>query len=96
MAANILRSERAIQISVVVVCAFVKMRAMVGTQRELAGKLAALEMARTRRLNLHERAICNITQQIIALPYPPPPQPKPPRKRIGFLVRERAARWGVT
>jgi hypothetical protein len=42
MAANILRSERAIQVSVFVVRAFVKMRAMITTQKDLARKLAVL------------------------------------------------------
>ncbi len=36
MAANILRSERAVQMSVFVVRAFVKMRAMLATQKDLA------------------------------------------------------------
>ena len=58
--ANILRSEKAIQMSVFVVRAFVKMRAMLATQEDLAGKLAALEKALTRRLNLHERVISDI------------------------------------
>jgi phage regulator Rha-like protein len=91
MAANILRSEKAIQMSVFVVRAFVKMRAMLGTQKDLAGKLAALEKALTRRLNLHERVISDIIQQIMSLLNPPPLEPEPPRKQIGFLVRERAA-----
>jgi len=91
MAANILRSERAIQMSVFVVRAFVKMRAMLATQKDLAGKLATLEKALTRRLNLHERVISDIIQQIMSLLNPPPLEPEPPRKRIGFLVRERAA-----
>jgi hypothetical protein len=91
MAANILHSEKAIQMSVFVVRAFVKMRAMITTQKDLAGKLAALEKALTRRLNIHERVISDIIQQIMSLLNPPPPEPDPPRKQIGFLVRERPA-----
>ena len=91
MAANILRSEKAIQMSVFVVRAFVKMRTMLVAQKDLAGKLGALEKALTRRLNLHERVISDIIQQIMSLLNPPPPQPEPTRKRIGFLVREKAA-----
>jgi len=78
-AANILRSEKAIQMSVIVVRAFVKMRAMRATQKDLAGKLAALEKALTRRLNIHEQAICNIIQQIIGLLFPRPRKPHAPR-----------------
>ena len=91
MAANILRSEKAIQMSVFVVRAFVKMRTMLLAQKDLAGKLAALEKALTRRLNLHERVISDIIQQIMSLLNPPPPEPEPAQKRIGFLVRENAA-----
>jgi hypothetical protein len=91
MAANILRSEKAIQMSVFVVRAFVKMRTMLVAQKDLAGKLAALEKALTRRLNLHERVISDIIQQIMSLLNPPPPELEPARKRIGFLVREKAA-----
>lgn len=90
MAANILRSEKAIQMSVFVVRAFVKMRAMLGTQKDLARKLAALEKALTRRLNLHEHVISDIIQQIMSL-LDPPLEPEPPRKQIGFLIRERSA-----
>ena len=93
MAANILRSEKAIQMSVFVVRAFVKMRAMLATQADLAGKLAALEKALTRRLNLHERVISDIIQQIMSLLNPSPLEPEPPRKRIGFLIKERAAAY---
>jgi len=93
MAANILHSEKAVQMSVFVVRAFVKMRAMITTQKDLAGKLAALEKALTRRLNIHERVISDIIQQIMSLLNPPPPELDPPRKQIGFIVRERAATY---
>lgn len=92
MAANILRSERAIQMSVFVVRAFVKMRAMLAAQKDLAVKLAALEKTLTERLDLHERVISDIIQQIMSL-LNPPPEPEPPRKHIGFHVRERLAAY---
>ena len=60
MAANILRSPKAIQMSVFVVRAFVKMRAMLMAQKDLARKLSELEKALTERLDLHERAITDI------------------------------------
>jgi hypothetical protein len=43
MAANVLNSRRAVQMSVFVVRAFLKMRALLGDKRELAQKLASLE-----------------------------------------------------
>jgi hypothetical protein len=43
MAANVLNSPRAVQMSVFVVRAFLKMRALLGDKRDLAQKLASLE-----------------------------------------------------
>lgn len=43
MAASILKSTRAIQVSIEVIKAFVRMRAMLASHQELAAKLAALE-----------------------------------------------------
>lgn len=87
MAANILRSERAIQMSVFVVRAFVKMRSLLAAQKDLTGKLAELEKTLTERVDLHERVISDIIQQIMSL-LSPPSLPEPPEKRIGFHMRE--------
>jgi len=89
MAANILRSERAIQMSVFVVRAFIRMRQMLIEQRGLASKLAELEKKLTARLDVHETAITEVLRQIMRLLGPPPgPELEPPKKRIGFLVEE--------
>jgi len=87
MAANILRSPKAIQMSVFVVRAFIRMRQMLIEQRGLARKLAELEKELTARLDLHESAITEMMRQIRQL-LSPPPEPEPPKKRIGFLVEE--------
>jgi hypothetical protein len=87
MAANILRSPKAIQMSVFVVRAFVRMRQMLVQQRGLARKLAELEEELTARLDVHETAINEILEQIRRL-LGSPPEPEPPKKRIGFLVEE--------
>jgi hypothetical protein len=87
MAANILRSDRAIQMSVFVVRAFIRMRQMLVEQRGLARKLAELEKELTARLDIHETAINEILGQIRRL-LSSPPQPEPPKRRIGFLVEE--------
>jgi hypothetical protein len=89
MAANILRSPKAIQMSVFVVRAFIRMRQMLIEQRGLARKLAELEQELTERLDVHETAITEVLRQIMRLLGPPPePEPEPPKKRIGFLVEE--------
>ncbi len=87
MAANILRSPKAIQMSVFVVRAFIRMRQMLIEQRGLARKLAELEEELTARLDVHETAINEMFTQIKRL-LSPPPEPQPPKKRIGFLVEE--------
>jgi hypothetical protein len=92
MAANILRSPKAIQMSVFVVRAFVRMRQMLVTQQGLARKLAELERKLTARLDVHETAITGVLQQIMRL-LNPPPEPKQPKKRIGFMVKERRASY---
>jgi len=94
MAANILHGERAIQMSVLVVRAFVKMRSMLAAQKNLAGKLSTLEKTLTKRQDLHERVISDIIQQIMSLLNPPAEsEPEPPRKQIGFRVREKLATY---
>lgn len=84
MAANILNSPKAVQMSVFVVRAFLKMRTMFGRDRDLGRKLAALEEELRRRLNIHESAIVGVLQRIMKILDPPPPPPEPPRPQIGF------------
>jgi hypothetical protein len=84
MAANVLNSPRAVQMSVFVVRAFLKMRALLGDKRELAKKLAALEKELKQRLDVHEAAIVTILQRVMDV-IDPPALPSPPAKpRIGF------------
>src|SRR6266446_4333932 len=83
-AANVLRSRRAVQMSVFVIRAFVKMREALRGNPELARKLAALEKKLTARLDLHESAIVQVLQEVMQILNPPPPPPSPPKPRIGF------------
>jgi predicted amino acid-binding ACT domain protein len=82
-AANVLRSSRAVQMSVFVIRAFVKMRETLLGTRELAKKLAALEKKLTARLDVHESAIVQVLQELMQI-LNPPPTPSPPKPRIGF------------
>lgn len=83
-AANVLRSSRAVQMSVFVIRAFVKMREALRRTPELARKLAALEKKLTARLDVHETAIVQVLQEVMQILNPPSPPPEPPRRRIGF------------
>ena len=60
MAATILNSEQAVQMSVFVVRAFVRLREMLGTNRKLAGKITELEG----RLDTHDSTIQGLIDAI--------------------------------
>jgi hypothetical protein len=92
MAATVLNSPQAVQMSVFVVRAFVRMRQMLSTPHELARKLAELEKKLTARLDSHEVAITEVLQQIMLL-LNPPPEPEPPVKQIGFHIKEKRATY---
>jgi len=90
MAATVLNSPRAVQMSVFVVRAFVRMRGLLGDTRELARRLSALEKELKERLDVHEVAIVSILQRVMDI-IDPPIFPDPPKKSIGFKVKEKAA-----
>jgi phage regulator Rha-like protein len=83
MAANVLNSSRAVTMSVLVVRAFVKMREALSTNKVLAEKLQELEKKLTGRLDVHERAIVHILEEIKRL-MEPRMLPEPKRRPIGF------------
>ena len=78
MAATILSTPRATEVSVFVVRAFVHLREMVAANKELSNKLDELE----RRVSHHDEAITSIVKAIRELATPPDPKP---RRRIGFV-----------
>ncbi len=86
MAANVLNSPEAVRMSVFVVRAFVQMRDLLGSTKELAKQLAALEKKLTDRLDGHEVAIIEVLRRVMDILDPPPPPPGPPRREIGFHV----------
>lgn len=88
MAANVLNSPRAVQMSVFVVRAFITMRKTLSTSKELLDKLRALEKKLTKRLDSHESAIVGVLQRLMDI-IDPPPQPEPKRRPIGFGREER-------
>jgi hypothetical protein len=90
MAANVLHSKRAVDMSVFVVRAFLKMRAAFTDTRELARKLAALESELKSRLDVHELAIVDVLQRIMKVLDPPPLPPEPDPPEIGFHIKEDA------
>ncbi len=95
MAANVLNSPRAVQMGLFVVRAFVKMREALTQNKQLAEKLAELERRLTERLNVHEKAIVHILDEIKKL-MEPQPVPEPKRREIGFHVRDEASAKSLT
>jgi hypothetical protein len=77
MAANILRSPRAVQMSVFVVRAFIRLREEVATNTAVLARLAEID----RKLLQHDVALLDLYQKLEPLLRPPA---APPQRRIGF------------
>jgi phage regulator Rha-like protein len=73
MLSTVLNSERAIDVNIAIMRAFVKLRELLLTHKELAEKLEGLE----RKYQLHETDIQVIFEAIKKLIEPPPEPPKP-------------------
>jgi hypothetical protein len=78
MAATVLNSKRAAEVSVFIVRAFVRMRQMLASHRQLALRLADLE----RQVATHDASIRSLVSAIRQLLQPPEPK----KKRIGFVT----------
>ena len=78
MAATVLNSKQAIEMSVFVVRAFVRMREMLAKNRQLAAKINELD----RRLETHDTAIQDIIEAIKELMVPEGPS----KRKIGFQL----------
>lgn len=76
MLASVLRSPRAVAVSVALVRAFAQLRELLATHRELADKLGELE----RKLAGHDHAIRDLFETIRQLLEPP----EKPAKEMGF------------
>ena len=77
MAAGVLNTSRAIEISVFIVRAFVKVRQMVAAHKDLQRKISQIE----RRLTDHDEQIIELVNLIKQLLNPEPP---PKKRRIGY------------
>lgn len=85
MLASVLNSDIAIEASVRVVRAFVRLREMISANSELARKFAELE----HRLDAHDEQIAHLFAAIRQLLAPPPEK----KREIGFHVQETAPRY---
>jgi hypothetical protein len=85
MAAMVLNSPRATEVSVYVVRAFVELRDTLVAHKELAKRLDELESRLERKLSTHDQAIAGILDTIRQLMAPPEPTK---RRRIGFVQND--------
>ena len=74
MLSSVLKSKRAVQANIAIMRAFVKLRVMISSHKDLARRLDALE----RRYDAQFRAVFDVIRQLMT-----PPETK--KKKIGFL-----------
>jgi len=82
MAATLLNSPRAVQVSVYVVRAFVQQREFLASNKDLARQLKVLEQRLTKKLDTHDEAIAGIIDTLRQLTTPAIAN----KRRIGFVI----------
>lgn len=85
MLAGVLKTQRAIQVNIEIMRAFVRLRQFLASQEQLTRKLIELED----HLQGHDEKIQTIFEALHQLMNPP----DPPRKPIGFRTKERGPRY---
>ena len=83
MAASVLNTPRAVEASIFVVRAFVKLRQMVAAHKDLEKKLAALEKKYDKEFKIVFEAIAELMTPL-----------EKPRRKIGFDIKEPQAGYG--
>ena len=81
MLSSVLNSEHAIEVNVTIMRAFIRLRQMMESNEELNRKFAAV----IRKLSNHEKYFMVVFDELKKLAE----QPSPPRKAIGFKVRNK-------
>ena len=81
MLSSVLRSKRAVQMNILIVRAFVRMRELIASHKDLAARIEHLEANQDQ----HASVINLLAEEIDNLKRLPP---EPPRPRIGFVLDE--------
>ena len=84
MLSGVLRSDRAIAVNIEIMRAFVELRRAAGSFQELQKRLDQLELDIGARLSEHDDQLRQIFEALRQLIEPP----VPPRRPIGFRVRD--------
>jgi hypothetical protein len=74
MLSSVLKSQRAVQVNIAIMRAFVKLREVMATHKDLAHKIEALE----RKYQQHDELVFKAIKKLLQ------PAPVPPKRRIGF------------
>ena len=87
MLSSVLKSDRAIEVNIAIMRAFVQLRKIIGSQEKLEEKLRKIE----HHIEDHDEkieAIFRVIQELIG------PDQKSKKKRIGYTVKEKQAKYG--
>ena len=83
MLSSVLRSKRAVQVNIEIMRAFVRLRQMLASNTQLATKLVDME----KKYDAQFKVVFDAIRQLMT-----PPQSK--KRKIGFVVEEKAAAYG--
>jgi ORF6N domain len=83
MLSTVLNSERAIRVNIEIIRAFVRLRQIFASNAQLARRLDAME----KKYDAQFKVVFDAIRQLMT-----PPEPN--KRKIGFLAKERAARYG--
>ena len=83
MLSSVLNSRRAVQVNIEIMRAFVRLRELMATHKDLVRRLNKME----KKYDAQFRVVFDAIRELMT-----PPEPK--KRKIGFLVKERAARYG--
>lgn len=83
MLSSVLRSKPAAQVNIEIMRTFVRLRVMIASHKDLERKLETLE----KKYDAQFKVVFDAIRQLMT-----PPEPK--KRGIGFIVKERAAKYG--
>jgi len=86
MLSSVLNSERAIEVNILIVRAFVKLREMISSHKDLSRRLNDLEGKYDAQFKVVFEAIRELMK--------PPKLPPAPKRKIGFHLKEKQAKYG--
>ena len=82
MLSGVLHSKRAIQVNVEIMRTFVRLRQLLASNAQLARKLETLE----KKYDAQFKGVFDAIRQLMT-------PPEPGKRKIGFIVKERAAKY---